>query len=130
MTADSARLRYETTLQAVGLECSFAQVTSGSTGTGRDRAGSPVHGTGVPIMFPSGRRDQFTGIGEVIAFAQGLAIAQLTSAESPATEIENAIRCHRHAERAGGTGRRQSSGSYDGSCWAAGRRSTISLAGT
>jgi hypothetical protein len=51
-----------------------------------------VHGTGVPIMFPSGRRDQFTGIGEVIAFAQGLAIAQLTSAESPATEIENAIR--------------------------------------
>jgi hypothetical protein len=43
-------------------------------------------------MFPSGRRDQFADIGELIAFAHGKAIAELTTAKSPATEIEYAIR--------------------------------------
>jgi hypothetical protein len=57
-----------------------------------------VHGTDVPIMFPSGRRDQFAEIGEPIAFLHGKAMAELTTAESPATESENAIRHQPNAE--------------------------------
>jgi hypothetical protein len=49
-------------------------------------------------MFPSGRRDQFADIGELIAFVHGKVIAELTTAESPATEIENAIRHQPNAE--------------------------------
>jgi hypothetical protein len=49
-------------------------------------------------MFPSGGCDQLADIGELIAFVHGKAIAELTTAESPATEIENAIRHQPNAE--------------------------------
>ena len=75
-----------------------------------------MHGTGVPIMFPSGRRDQFADIGELIVFVHGKALAELTSAESLAIEIENAVRHQPNAELPDLASRRQTCGCHDGSC--------------
>lgn len=53
-----------------------------------------MHGTGVPIW--KARSVRYTG--ELIAFVHGKAIPELTTAEPPATEIENAIRHQPNAE--------------------------------
>jgi hypothetical protein len=42
------------------------EVTWGSTGTGQDWAGSPVHGTGVPMTFAYGGAISWSAAGAVL----------------------------------------------------------------
>jgi hypothetical protein len=67
-------------------------------------------------MFPSGRRDQFADIGGLIVFVHGKALAELTTAESLAIEIENAVRHQPNAELPDLANRRRTCGCHDGSC--------------